>query len=119
MKIFQKILILAICLFFSQATQAQKAKTEKVVFKVFGNCPQCQSRITDACDLKGVKSAEWDVDSKMMTLVYNPNKITLEKVQDAIAASGHDTETKKAPNEVYSKLPDCCLYREKPNTHHD
>jgi copper chaperone CopZ len=119
MKIFQKILILALCILFTQSAQAQKNKTEKVTFKVFGNCPQCESRITDACDLKGVKSAEWDVDTKMMTLIYNPNKITVDKVQDAIAASGHDTETKKAPDEVYSKLPDCCLYREKPNTHHD
>jgi hypothetical protein len=69
MKIFQKILILALCILFTQSAQAQKNKTEKVTFKVFGNCPQCQSRITDACDLKGVKSAEWDVDTKMMTFI--------------------------------------------------
>jgi hypothetical protein len=119
MKNIQKILILSIALILTQGVFAQKGKTEKATFKVYGNCPQCQSRIVDACDLKGVKSAEWDVDSKMMSIIYNPQKITLEKVQEAIAAVGHDTDTKKAPDEVYSKLPDCCLYREKPNTHHD
>jgi hypothetical protein len=106
-------------LLFSAKLYAQKSKSEKVSFKVFGNCPQCKERIENACDIKGVKAAEWDVDSKQMVVIYNPSKISLEKIHEAIAACGHDTELKKADTEVYSKLPDCCLYREKPLTHHD
>lgn len=98
---------------------AQKAKTEKVNFKVYGNCPQCKGRMENACDAKGIKMAEWDVETKQMTVVYNPAKITLEQIHQLIANCGHDTDLKKAPDEVYKKLPDCCLYREKPNTHHD
>jgi Cu(I)/Ag(I) efflux system membrane fusion protein len=52
-------------------------------------------------------------------LVYNPDKISIEQIHQLIAKAGHDTEKVKAPDSIYSKLPDCCLFREKPNTHHD
>jgi len=106
-------------LFFSNTALAQKSKTEKVTFKVFGNCTQCKERIELACDQKGIKMAEWNIDSKVMTVVYNPAKVSLEKIHEYIAAVGHDTELKKADDKVYKQLPDCCLFRENPNTHHD
>jgi len=106
-------------MFFSHAAWAQKSKTEKVTFKVFGNCTQCKERIELACDQKGIKMAEWNIDSKVMTVVYNPAKVSLEKIHEYIAAVGHDTELKKAEDKVYKQLPDCCLFRENPNTHHD
>jgi hypothetical protein len=119
MKNIQWIIVLLFAFFASNVVLAQKAKTEKVTFKVYGNCPQCKDRMETACDTKGIKMAEWNVDSKDMTVVYNPSKISLEQVHQLIADSGHDTDLKKAPDSVYVKLPDCCLYREKPNTHHD
>jgi hypothetical protein len=36
----------------------------------------------------------------------------MDDIQKAIAQIGHDTEKFKAPDEVYNKLPECCLYRE-------
>lgn len=119
MKNSQIILIFILAFFASNMAFAQKSKAEKVTFKVYGNCPQCKDRMEMSCDVKGIKMAEWNVDSKVMTVVYNPAKITLERVHELIAESGHDTDLKKAPDSVYVKLPDCCLYREKPNTHHD
>ncbi|MDZ4666775.1 MAG: cation transporter [bacterium] len=120
MKKFQWIFILVCTLLVSQTAMAQKtSKSEKITFKVYGNCTQCKARIENACDAKGIKMAEWNVDSKELSVVYNPTKITVERIHELVAASGHDTELKKAPLEVYSQLPDCCLYREKPNTHHD
>ncbi len=95
----------------------QKPTTAK--FKVFGNCPQCKERIELALDVKGVKSAEWNVDTKIIEVVFIADKISLEKIHLAIANSGHDTEKTKAPDNVYLKLPDCCMYRDNDNTHHD
>jgi mercuric ion binding protein len=119
MKSIQIVFIGLLLFVFSNQVSAQKAKTEKVTFKVYGNCPMCKSRMETACDAKGIKMAEWDVDTKIMTVVFNPAKITLEQIHQLIADSGHDTDLKKANDAVYKNLPDCCLYREKPNTHHD
>lgn len=105
--------------FLSKGSFAQKSKTEKVTFKVSGNCTQCKERIELACDQKGIKMAEWNIDTKVMTVVYNPSKVSLEKIHEYIAAVGHDTELKKAEDKVYKDLPGCCLFRENPNTHHD
>ena len=89
----------------------------KAVFKVFGNCGMCKERIESALDQKGIKSVEWNVESKMIEVVYVPEKISLEQINKIINGVGHDTETSKAADSIYQKLPDCCLYREKPNTH--
>jgi copper chaperone CopZ len=95
----------------------QKPTTAK--FKVFGNCPQCKERIELALDVKGVKSAEWNVDTKIIEVVFIADKISLDKIHLLIANCGHDTEKTKAPDNVYLKLPDCCMYRDNDNTHHD
>lgn len=81
-------------------------------FKVSGACEMCKGRIETAAKMKGVNTAVWDVDSKLMTVVYNPSKTTLQKIQNRIVAVGHDIENKKANISVYKALPDCCHYRE-------
>lgn len=86
-----------------------------VVFKVFGACEQCKDRIENAIKIKGVNSGVWDVDSKMLTLVYNSSRVSLQKVQNRIVAVGHDIESKKANVSVYNALPECCHYREMEN----
>ncbi|HYJ37470.1 MAG TPA: TonB-dependent receptor, partial [Chitinophagaceae bacterium] len=54
----------------------------------------------------------WDVDTKMLTVTYEPSLIWIDRIHNRIASVGHDTELKKANNAVYNKLPDCCLYRD-------
>ncbi len=113
-----KVILIAIALICLMAFTS-KVKPTTAKFKVFGNCPQCKDRMETALDVKGIKSAEWNVDTKIMEVVYLSNKITIEKIHEIIAASGHDTEKAKAPDAVYLKLPDCCMYRDNDNTHHD
>ena len=83
-----------------------------VSFKVYGACEMCKDRIEEALKLKGIKSANWNVDTKILTLTYEPSRIWLDRIHNRIASVGHDTELKKANNAVYNKLPDCCLYRD-------
>jgi len=52
------------------------------------------------------------VDTKMLTLVYDPSRTTLDKVQKRILDAGHDIENKKAKDIIYNSLPQCCYYRE-------
>ncbi len=80
-------------------------------FEVKGNCSLCKNRIeTAAKSVKGVISANWSIDKKILTLTYKKNldpAIVLKKIADV----GHDNEMFKAPDSVYNKLPKCCLYR--------
>jgi outer membrane receptor for ferrienterochelin and colicin len=86
------------------------------IFKVYGVCEaMCKPRIETAAKIKGVKSAIWNVDTKMLTLVYDPSKTTLDKVQRRILDAGHDVENKKAKDIIYESLPPCCHYREMKN----
>ncbi len=84
-----------------------------VIFKVNGACEMCKERIEKTLKIRGVRSADWNIDSKMLTLVYNPGIISLLKVNKLIAAAGHDTELEKAKDVVYNELPECCHYRKK------
>ena len=114
-KIFTAI---AVSMLFIQGIKAQatvshvNASDSVARFKVFGVCEQCEHRIEEAAKGKGVQSATWNVNTKMLELAYNPSKTTLDKVQSRIVAVGHDLENKKAKDQVYNELPACCHYRE-------
>ena len=113
------ILISMLVLFLNMNIQAQDKKqaTNSSVktssFKVYGNCESCKSRIEKAAKVDGVTKAEWNVDSKMITLTYNPAKISSDEVQKKIAAVGHDTEKYTAADKIYKGLPACCQYDRK------
>ena len=88
-----------------QATE----KTE--TFKVYGNCVMCQRRIEGSLkDVEGIATATWDVDTKMMTVKFAEESISLDDIQKRIADVGHDTEKYRADDTTYAKLPGCCKY---------
>lgn len=89
-------------------SQMTSAKTEN--FKVWGNCDMCKARIEKAAKIEGVNKAEWNKDSKVLTLVYNPSMIKTDDILSKVAAVGHDTERIKATEEAYNRLPGCCKY---------
>lgn len=93
-------------------TSFAQGKTVKANIKVFGNCGMCKERIETALDQGGVKLASWDTKTKNLEVVYNSKKITEQQIHELIAGVGHDTDKVKAKDEVYAKLPFCCLYRD-------
>ena len=74
--------ILLVCLTLVSILCIAQNKLTETSFKVFGECEQCKSRIELAAKLKGVQSAVWDMDTKMLLLAYDPNIISLEKIQN-------------------------------------
>ncbi len=91
---------------------AQNKNTEKVSFEVSGNCEMCKKRIEkSALTVKGVKFANWDIPSNLISIIYNPKKVTLLNIQEAIALAGHDTSLVKASDKTYNELPICCIYQ--------
>lgn len=92
----------------------KRGRDVTVEIKVWGNCGKCKTRIEKAAKIKGVKKVEWDMETKMLELTYNPKTVSLEKIHEKLALAGHDTENIYAPQAKYVKLPDCCKYiREK------
>lgn len=105
----KKLILLAVvaCSFV-----AANAKTVKKTFKVEGKCEMCKERIEKtAKGVKGVISANWNSKTKQLALVFDDKSTSVEKVQKAIAAVGHDAGNVKAPKAAYDKLPGCCKYQ--------
>ena len=112
---FHQYLLLLFLIFANQVVFAQDLKSGTISstsFKVFGACDQCKNRIEAALKIKGVKVANWDVDTKILALEYNAAQISLEKIQNKILSVGHDLFDKKAKDIIYKELPDCCHYRD-------
>lgn len=93
---------------FAQSENSVKAET--VEFKIYGNCGMCKTRIEKALKVDGVESATWDKNSKMAKVVFNSDKISVDKLHQLVAEVGHDTEMIKAKDETYNKLHGCCKY---------
>ncbi|MDZ4749664.1 MAG: heavy-metal-associated domain-containing protein [Saprospiraceae bacterium] len=96
----------------SSAAQAKsdKGMEQTVSFKVTGICGQCKERIESvALDVKGVKKAEWDIQTDMLVLVGS-SKMDKQKVASALAKAGHKSELAAADQKGYAKLPGCCQY---------
>lgn len=106
-----KHLILVIITFLSLHNFAQQgAKT--VTFTVKGNCEECKENIENAADLKGVKILNWNQKTKIATVTFLPEKISLTQIQQAIAAKGYDAGDMKGNEKAYKALPKCCRYRD-------
>ena len=85
--------------------------SKKVSFEVTGNCEMCKKRIEkSALSVQGVKAATWDIPSNLISIIYDPNKISLQKIQTSISLVGHDTPLAKAPDKSSTELPLCCIY---------
>ena len=82
-------------------------------FKVWGNCDMCKETIETSLKVDGIIKADWNVDSKIMTVEFDIAKISLDQIQKHIAAVGYDNDTYKGDDKAYSELADCCQYDRK------
>lgn len=72
----------------------------------------CEARIEKAVDVKGVKTADYDLDTHTLSIVFRADKISEEEIHKLLNAVGHDTEKSKASDEEYDQIHHCCKYRE-------
>lgn len=87
------------------------AENKKEKIKVKGNCGMCEKRIEKAAlDVQGVSVADWNKDTKELSVTFNNSKTTVDNIHKAVAAAGHDTDKVKATDEAYNKLHSCCKY---------
>lgn len=92
------------------------AQAKKDTVTVWGNCGMCKTRIEKAAKQAGATAASWNEDSKVLAVSYNASKSSLKKIQEKVAAVGHDTRDFTAPQNVYDNLHGCCQYDRKGGT---
>lgn len=113
MKTFKIFSITILLMTITLVSFAQKSQSETIA--VSGNCGMCKSSIEKAAKKAGATTADWNVDSKVLTVSYASNTSSA-KIQQAVAAVGYDTKDVKATDAAYDKLHACCKYdREKKN----
>jgi hypothetical protein len=57
--------------------------------------------------------ANWDKRTKVLTIEFDDTKASVESVTKAVLKVGHDVEQKKAEDNAYNALPECCGYRDR------
>ena len=105
LKIFSTVLL---CCAIATTAFSQKTKTE--TFQVSGNCGMCEAKIEKAAKAAGATYAEWNKETKIITVKYNTSSSNLAKIQKSIAEAGYDNAGVKSTTEAYDKLHACCKY---------
>ncbi len=108
MKTIKVFLLASVCACIAITGSAQKTKTE--TFNVSGNCGMCEAKIEKAAKSAGANYAEWNKDTKIITVKFSSTTSNLAKIQKSIADAGYDNVGAKAKDETYDKLHSCCKY---------
>lgn len=87
--------------------KAQNADSVKI--KTSAICDMCKYTIEkDMAFEKGVTSAELDLDTKILYVVYNTKKTDPDKIRKRITLVGYHADDMKRDQTAYDKLPACC-----------
>jgi periplasmic mercuric ion binding protein len=102
----KKLIFILIAMMGSHFVSAQ---TDSVKIMTSALCSECKERIEhDLSFEKGVKSSSVDLDSNVVTVIYNSKKTDPQKIRLAITKIGYDADTLKADLKAFNKLPECC-----------
>ena len=79
--------------------------------RIYGNCGMCKRTIEGALnDVEGIYTADWDVKTGLLAVAYEAAKVSEDDIKAKVAAVGYDSDTHRAPDEVYAALHACCQY---------
>lgn len=97
-------------MFLAGGVNAQELKkVEEVAIQTSAKCGDCEVRIEDALNyMKGVKFAELNNETKVVTVRYKTKKVSLNEIKEKIASVGYDADDVKAQEAAIEKLPACC-----------
>ena len=111
-----KIIVLCCALLsFYTSNSILANQIKDTVISVQGNCKSCKKTIETAVkSLDGIQKASWNTSTKKLSITFDQSIISLQKIENKIAASGYDTDDVKATEESYNSLHSCCKYQRKP-----
>ncbi|GGD13879.1 heavy-metal-associated domain-containing protein [Hyunsoonleella pacifica] len=105
--------IITIAILLIATTTYAQNKNAKASMEVDGVCGMCKARIEKTClNTKGVKYAQWDVDTHELKLIFDERKTDTTSIKAQVLAVGHDVKNERATDEAYAKVHPCCKYRD-------
>ncbi len=105
MSLMMMVLVLVSC------AVSEGGSEGKVTAKIMTNaeCGMCKEKIEGGLNFeKGIVFAELDVPSKVVTVKFKNDVITLDKIRVIISELGYDADEVKANTTAQSNLPACC-----------
>jgi copper chaperone CopZ len=101
----KKLIAVIITVLFAASAHSQS----EIKIKTSAICEQCKKRLeSNLIYEKGIKFVKLNLDDKVLTVDYNPNKTSPEKIKAAISKIGYDADDVAADSTAYLKLPSCC-----------
>jgi copper chaperone CopZ len=116
MKQFLSVCSFLLIVFISNAQSPKKYNpkldgpfTSTKTIKVNGSCNLCEHTIESALKRSpAIFFADWDAGTKLLFVKYDRTKISVKKIEEMVAATGHETANIKADTIANKPLPDCC-----------
>jgi len=88
---------------------AQNAEKQFVEIKTSAVCGMCKTTIENALDkVDGIKYADLDVETKVVSIKYDATETTVETIKKAINMAGYAADDMPADPAAYEKLHGCC-----------
>ena len=110
MKKFILTAIVLLVITTGKTLHAQTQNSATVKIQTSAICDQCKDRIEKQVNLmSGVKKAELDTATKILTVNYNPKKTSPDKIRKVISNTGYDADDVKANPKAKARLPQCCI----------
>ncbi len=89
---------------------------KEVVTHVWGNCEKCKATIEKSALIGGVTKADWNIDSKLLSLKFDTTITSLTDILQSVAKAGYDNDRFFGNDYAYAALPECCQYDRRPQT---
>ena len=104
------ILIILICFTNRAVGQINNKKIETVKFQTSAVCGMCEDLIVykNLAFEKGVKYAEIDVKTGVLTVNYRKDKTSVTHLRSLISSLGYYADSVKADSLAYDNLHFCC-----------
>lgn len=101
----------ALAIALTACTASNTVKTAEL--KVWGNCGMCKKTIEKSLNTEGISAADWNKDTKVLTVKFDTTKTNLQQIATNVANAGYDNELQRGNDEAYKNLHECCQYERK------
>ena len=103
------ILLMFVALTINSTSVFAIGGLKTITIKTSSECEMCKDTIEKGMAFaKGVKKAVLNVETKVLTVEYNPNKTNPDEIRKAVSALGYDADDVPAEKIAYDNLDACC-----------
>lgn len=103
------LISISIMSFFLFCTSLATAQSDTAYVQTSAQCGTCKKKLEhDLMYTKGIKAVHLDIETKKLSVIYNPSKTDIVKIRMAVSKIGYDADSVVADKKAYDLLPDCC-----------